>query len=331
MKQQIIFGPVNSRRFGLSLGVDLSPQTKQCNFDCLYCELAPKRAISEFSEILSVDEILSAIKNALKKEQNLQKLTITANGEPTLYPHLYELALKLIDIKNAAYAQNPLLQSLLLTNGSLLGNPSVKASAMLFDCVKISLDSADYKIYSKIDRPHKSLNFEQIYKGIAEFARDFSGEIFIEILFLELNSKDEQVEKLAHALKYLRYNRLDIGTIDRPPAYRVSPISNSRLFEIAKIFEKFGISANVALRANNKDSIDIESSIESKAQNTPKLNLNKEQILKTLALRAQSTADVAQLWSKESIEILQNLLKENQIKIRTENGINFYENTAKSH
>ena len=84
----MIFGPVNSRRFGLSLGVDLSGAKKQCNFDCVYCELDAAKPIREQESVLSVEEILTELKAVLKKDVKFDVLTLTDNGEPSLYPHL---------------------------------------------------------------------------------------------------------------------------------------------------------------------------------------------------------------------------------------------------
>jgi len=86
----IIFGPVISRRFGTSLGIDLSPSHKQCNFDCLYCELAPALTIDKQEKSISVESIADELTKALNEHQNIDVITITANGEPTLYPYLDE-------------------------------------------------------------------------------------------------------------------------------------------------------------------------------------------------------------------------------------------------
>ena len=185
----IIFGPITSRRFGESLGVDLSPQTKQCNYDCLYCELEGKKAQDSMQNILEVDTILTAIKEALNKFKNIQSLTITANGEPTLYPNLYELMLRLEDIKGDT-------QTLLLTNGSLLWDLSVSRACLLFDKVKFSLDAISPEVFKKIDRPIKNISLEQILQGIYQFSSDFSGELYAEILFVKgLNDNLKEVQK----------------------------------------------------------------------------------------------------------------------------------------
>jgi len=83
-----IFGPVSSRRFGLSLGIDLSPESKSCNFDCLYCELSPAKTVDTIAHPPTVDAVVAEVQEALKAYPDVDVITITANGEPTLYPDL---------------------------------------------------------------------------------------------------------------------------------------------------------------------------------------------------------------------------------------------------
>lgn len=92
-----IFGPINSRRFGSSLGIDLSPALKQCNFDCLYCELAPSATTDKQIEVIEVSTIINELKTHLNDK--IDVITLTANGEPTLYPYLDELIDEINKIK----------------------------------------------------------------------------------------------------------------------------------------------------------------------------------------------------------------------------------------
>ena len=94
-----IFGPVNSRRFGLSLGIDLSTSTKQCNFDCVYCELTRLKPQQKQQTITPPQDILDQLEKAFIQYPKLDVLTITANGEPTMYPHLEELIQKICAMK----------------------------------------------------------------------------------------------------------------------------------------------------------------------------------------------------------------------------------------
>ena len=109
----IVFGPVHSRRFGRSLGVDLSPKIKQCNFDCVYCELQKAKSVDSMGDVVPLQEIIESVKKALEMHQ-CDVLTLTANGEPTLYPHLKDL------ISNLKKIVPDSIKLLLLTNGSLL-------------------------------------------------------------------------------------------------------------------------------------------------------------------------------------------------------------------
>jgi len=122
----IIFGPIHSRRFGKSLGVDLSPGKKQCNFDCLYCELDPAKTMGYQDEILEVKTIVYAIRKALEEHEDIDFLTITANGEPTLYPHLSELMDEINKIKGNT-------KTLILSNAATIDDPKVQDALLKFD------------------------------------------------------------------------------------------------------------------------------------------------------------------------------------------------------
>ncbi|MEA1914691.1 MAG: radical SAM protein, partial [Campylobacterota bacterium] len=106
----LTFGPIPSRRFGMSLGIDLSANTKQCNFDCLYCELAPAKTVGKQTYSSSVQDIVLQVKDSLIKHPNVDVITFTANGEPTLYPYLEELIDEIDKIKAEA-------KTLILSNG----------------------------------------------------------------------------------------------------------------------------------------------------------------------------------------------------------------------
>ena len=254
-------------------------------------------------EILEFKKFLEAIKKGLKQLKNIQSLTITANGEPTLYPYLYELMLRLEDIKGG-------VQTLLLTNGSLLWDLSVSRACLLFDKVKFSLDAISPEVFKKIDRPTKNISLEQILQGIYQFSADFSGELYAEILFVKnINDNLDEIKKMARFLAPMRLKRLDISSIDRPPAYKVSPISQEQLEIFARIFRDFKIPTFLPTRTPN-----------TKKEN---LNLSQDEILKTLALRPMSKEDIESLWNEESINRLEILHQEKKVSINNVNGINF--------
>ncbi|MBN2782004.1 MAG: radical SAM protein, partial [Campylobacterales bacterium] len=208
-----IFGPIHSRRFETSLGVDLSPTLKQCNFDCLYCELKAAKTTDKQTSVIAVSKIVNDLKKHL--HDNIDVITITANGEPTLYPYLNELIDEIDKIKGST-------KTLILTNSANLTKIEVFETLLKLDQVKLSLDAISENIFKKIDRPHKSIKIENIVDSVKRFSQIYKGKLFIEILFVEnINDKDDEIKKLNDALLDIKCDRIDIGTIDRPPAYDV--------------------------------------------------------------------------------------------------------------
>jgi len=228
-KNNIIFGPVNSRRFGLSLGIDLSPALKQCNFDCLYCELAPSATVDTQTQTITVDAILNELKPHLNAK--IDVITLTANGEPTLYPKMNELIRAIDSIKGST-------ETLILTNSAALVDKKVFNSLLKLDQVKLSLDAISPDIFKKIDRPHESIKVEDIVKQVVAFSKVYTGKLFIEILFVhELNDTPAEIQKLNDVLLDVNAIRVDIGTIDRPPAYPVMGVSYKELHNISMVFD----------------------------------------------------------------------------------------------
>ena len=295
----IIFGPINSRRFGTSLGIDLSPSSKQCNFDCLYCELAPMAAVETQTEVIEVHEIISELKNHLNTK--IDVITLTANGEPTLYPHLRRLIDEIDKIKNST-------QTLILTNSAALVDKKVFNTLLKLDQVKLSLDAISSDIFRKIDRPHESIKIEDVVQRVQEFSKAYKGKLFIEILFVHgLNDTKEEVAKLNKELITLNSTRIDLGTIDRPPAYPIMGISYKELFDISLMFD-------------NSLPIHIASRIHAEPNNSYYSN---EDILNTLDKRPLTMDDINLLFDEESKFRLNILIKEEQIVKRVVGNLEF--------
>ena len=298
----IIFGPVNSRRFGKSLGIDLSPNRKQCNFDCLYCELEPAKVIDRYSDIISIDKIIKSLKEVLKIEKDIDVLTITANGEPTLYPYLSELMDRIDNIKGD-------IKTLILSNGSTINSLRVQEALKKFDIVKLSLDCITESCLKRLDRAEKNISIEDIKQGMLEFKNSFKNPLIIEILFVKgINTKDSEIEGLNRFLEELNPTRVDIGTIDRPPAYRVEPLTYEELRDISL---KFNHSLPIYIASRKK--ITVEPS-----------NYTKEEIINTIKKRPLTEDDIELLFNKASIERFKNLLKEEKIKTKNSGGYNFF-------
>jgi len=298
----IIFGPIHSRRFGKSLGVDLSPSRKQCNFDCLYCELDPAKTMGGQEEVLPVETIVSAVEKGLATHQDIDFLTITANGEPTLYPYLSNLIDEINKIKGRT-------KTLILSNAATIDDPKVQDALLKLDEVKLSLDCATQKCLKKLDRSHSGIDVENIKKGMLEFKQKYHGPLIIEILFVKtLNDSEEEIAKLNEFLLKIRPTRIDIGTIDRPPAFDVKPLSYEELLHVSHLFDS---SLPVYIASRKKE--DISSSA-----------YGYEEILETLAKRPLTQEDIEVLFDKESQKRVENLLHKRKIRLVETNGVKFY-------
>ena len=296
----IIFGPIPSRRFGISLGIDLSPSKKQCNFDCLYCELEGAKTVDKMNEYPSVEDIIKEIKSNFLIHPKIDVLTLTCNGEPTLYPKLNELIDEINKIKGDT-------RTLILSNGSTIYKEEIFNILLKIDIVKLSLDCVSKKCFKKLDRVNSSVETDKIVPAMINFSKQTKNDFVIEILFVkDLNDKEEEIKLLKGAIEKINPKRVDLGTIDRPPAYDVKPISYESLENIANQFEN--INVNIVFK------------------NRPKLihSFNEAEIVSMLKRRPLTKEDIENIYDDKSIEILQNLIKNKIITIINSSGVDFY-------
>ena len=306
---KFIFGPVASRRFGTSLGIDLSPDTKQCNFDCLYCELAPAATVDVYQQAYSPDEIITELTASLKEHPDTDVITLTANGEPSLYPYLDELIEKIDTIKEDK-------QTLILTNSATLSDEKTYQSLLKLDQVKLSLDAVTPKVFEKIDRPHADIDLSKLVQSVISFSHAFKGKLFIEVLFVKtLNDTEEEIKAINEVLKEVVCERIDLGTIDRPPAYPIEGISYERLFEISQLFNP-ELPIHIALRKNVKSKPSA---------------YTDEEIINTLDKRPLTQDDVNLLFDTESLKRLEALIKDKKISLKTISNLDFYIPTDNLH
>ena len=296
----IIFGPVPSRRFGISLGVDLSPALKQCNFDCLYCELDPAKTVAKQSDVIPVNDVIQAVKEAFKNHTNIDVITFTANGEPTLYPYLSELIDEIDKIKGDT-------KTLILSNGANIYEPKIQQVLSKIDIVKLSLDCVSDRCFKKLDRVDSSIDTSKIVDGMIAFRELHTKQLITETLFVKtLNDRPAEYMKIYEALQQIKPDRVDIGTIDRPPAYDVQPVSYNTLLEIADSFE--GLPVTIAHRDKT----------------TQKIEYSEADILSLFKRRPLTQDDIDNLFTQTSKEILQNLLEKKAIKETKNNNVVFF-------
>jgi wyosine [tRNA(Phe)-imidazoG37] synthetase (radical SAM superfamily) len=225
-----LFGPVPSRRLGRSLGVDLIP-FKTCTMDCIYCQLGETPcAVSQRSDYVPMQDVLTELERWKKADGQADHITLAGSGEPTLHSHFG-------DVFRWVKAHSD-IQSVLLTNGTLLHLPEVREEAALADKVKVTLSAWDEASFRQIHRPAEGVTFDQLINGERAFREGYSGELSVEVFIIDgVNSHLSQVRKISEAVNAIHPDRVDINTVVRPPAVEgVAPVSEGHLKELAKLF-----------------------------------------------------------------------------------------------
>ncbi len=225
-----LFGPVPSRRYGRSLGIDLVPM-KTCCYDCLFCQLGltPETTLAR-RDYVSLDLVFDELSQWLAKGEAVDILTLCGSGEPTLHAHFGEV---LRWIK--AHTDKP---SLLMSNGGLFGDPNVRRDAALADRVKISCHFWDEASFRAIVRPHTDLHFEDIFRGWLDFRDHFTGALDVEFFVLPgFNDTPEQLNAAMAYIAQLAPTSVTVNTAHRPPAYGlVKTVSSERLTQLQALF-----------------------------------------------------------------------------------------------
>lgn len=274
MKFKHLFGPVPSRRLGVSLGIDLVPY-KTCTENCVYCECGRTTNLTiERKEYVPTDEILNELNTYLKQSPDLDYITFSGSGEPTLHSKIGEI----IGFIKKNY---PKYKIAVLTNGTLLFHKELRDEIKNADVVLPSLDAGSDKIFKIINRPHKSLNLNKIINGLIEFRKNFKGEIRLEVFIIPgLNDTNDELQRIKDAIEKIKPDKVQLNTLDRPGTERwVMPIKEEELEKIAS-FLNAEVVANFKPRRKIKSfSKDIEDNIISTLKRRPCTSIDLSEIL----------------------------------------------------
>jgi len=204
-----IYGPVKSRRLGFSLGISLTPY-KTCSFDCLYCQLgkttvrtASRQEYVKTTDIL--DELKSWLENNPEDSKQLNFITFSGAGEPTLHSKIGELISgikKMTDIPVAV-----------ITNASLLSEPAVRKEILAADLIVPSLDAVTPQIFAKIDQPHPQIQLEKIIEGLIALRREFKGKIWLEVMLVKgVNDRINHIRLLKETIDKINPNKVQLNS-----------------------------------------------------------------------------------------------------------------------
>lgn len=234
-----LFGPVPSRRFGRSLGIDLTP-LKTCSLDCVFCQLG-RTTVQTVDRKPYVDLALvtEELRDWFDHHGQADVLTLSGSGEPTLHSGFGDV----LD----CIARSCRIPALLLTNGTLLNRKDVRQAACKAQMVKSSLCAWDRFSFQTINRPHPTIDFHDFIQGQIDFRQEFQGQLFLEIFLLQgLNDAPEQLQGMAEIAQKIQPDTIQLNTVDRPPAESFAqPVSADQL-KAAKEF--FGSKAHIIAR-----------------------------------------------------------------------------------
>lgn len=229
-KYKYLFGPVLSRRFGRSMGVDLVPM-KTCTMNCVFCQLGhTTKNTTVRREYVPVGSVRRELAKWIATGDEADYITLSGSGEPTLHSRFGEI----IDF---IHDHTP-VPVLLLTNSSLLHLATVRRAAAKADTVKISLGAWDQRSFDRLNRTSGRLSFAHLVKGLVAFRSEFKGVLIMEVFLVPgFNSDLASARKIARLAARIRPDRIQFNTAVRPPADKtVRPVSSGRMKVLSKLF-----------------------------------------------------------------------------------------------
>jgi wyosine [tRNA(Phe)-imidazoG37] synthetase (radical SAM superfamily) len=228
-----IYGPVESRRLGLSLGLSLTPH-KICSFNCIYCQLGRTiEATQERKEYVPIKDILDELKlwllNHAQDAKTLQFITLSGAGEPTLNIKIDTLISGIKEITATPIA--------VITNASLLIDASVREALGRADLIIPSLNAVTSHVFQKVNRPHPDIKIEKVIDSLIALRREFSGKIWLEVMLARgVNDDLRQVKKMKEVIERINPDKIQVNSPVRTTAEpNVFSVGKSKLGKIKEI------------------------------------------------------------------------------------------------
>lgn len=305
---EYLFGPVPSRRLGMSLGVDLVPR-KVCSLDCVYCEVGQTTLLTaKRKEYILYSKVINELSQYFKTNPDPDFITFSGSGEPTLNIYIGEV-LKFVK------KHKPNIPVAVLTNGTLLFDADVRKSIMEADIVLPSLDAATKDVFNRINRPVKDLNIENVIEGLIEFRKEFSGKIWLEVLILPgYNDSFDELGEIKKAILKIKPDSIQLNTLDRPGT--VEGLRGATKQELESIVDFF-----------NLDNIEIIAAASQRKKIQAYRSDIENTILETISRRPCTIEDIIEILGVHISEInkyLDVLEADNKIEsVKQERGV-FY-------
>lgn len=245
-----LFGPVPSRRLGMSLGVDLVPK-KVCSLDCVYCEVGKTTKLTlDRKEYVKFDKVSEELTHYFNNNPDPDYITFSGSGEPTLN-------IKIGETLQFIKQHKPTIPMAVLTNGTLLYDENVRQAIANADIVLPSLDAATQDVFDKINRPAQGLLIDKYIQGLIDFRKEFKGEIWLEILILpNYNDTKSELSALKKTILRIKPDSIQLNTLDRPGT--VSNLRGATRLELEQVVDFWKLD-NVQIIAASPERKSIES------------------------------------------------------------------------
>jgi len=245
-----LFGPVPSRRLGMSLGIDLIPK-KVCSLNCVYCEVGKTTKLTlDRMEYVKYGRVIAELKQFMSNDPKIDYITFSGSGEPTLNSRIG-------DVINFIRKDYPDVKIAVLTNGTLLFDQKLRTELLQADVILPSLDAASQSAFEKINRPDSNLKIETYIQGLIDLRKEYKGNIWLEIFLLKgYNDSKDELDLLKNAILKINPDSIQLNTMDRPGTVAgLIPLSKNELQEIIDYWNL----AHVEIIASAQERTSIES------------------------------------------------------------------------
>jgi len=309
-----LFGPVPSRRLGMSLGVDLVPR-KVCSLDCVYCEVGKTTKLTlERKEYVRFEKIKEELTKYFQENPDPDYITFSGSGEPTLN-------LRIGEVLQFIRQTKPFIPVAVLTNGTLLNDKQVREGIQKANVVLPSLDAATERVFKRINRPAENLSIAKYLQGLIDFRKEYKGKIWLEIFILpDYNDTENELSELKKVILTINPDSVQLNTLDRPGT--IPDLRGATRDELQKIVEFWDLDhvEIIAAAPERKDLQSYRHDIEAA-------------IMETIERRPCTSTDMAQMLGLHISEInkyLDVLESENKIEtVRQIRGV-FYQKNDKN-
>ncbi|MBN2621666.1 radical SAM protein [candidate division WOR-3 bacterium] len=306
MNYKYVYGPVASRRLGFSLGIDIIPY-KNCSFNCIYCQVGKTTHLDITRRVyVPTADVLEEITHALSKNENIDYITFSGSGEPTLHS---ELGVMIEGVR--AMTSIPIA---VLTNSSIIDRADVQNDLRNTAVIAPTLCTTHDDTFRTIHRPHRAIRLSSIIEGLVQFRKSYAGKIWLEVMLIRgINDSDQEMQALKKAIDRIQPDKVHLNTVVRPPLEaHASPVSSDTLEHSRAMI---GGKAEIVVPLKKTQAHMAHQNID-------------RRILDIIQRRPSTIKDIATISGINHIELskhMARLLEQSKVKIRRHQDQAFYE------